>query len=436
MSGINMLGNKTDSHRETAPPRPVAAQPDSALSVEDARRRIAGEIDSVTEWETVGIQDALERVLAQDILAPFHVPPHTNSAMDGYAIACIDSYPEISSEFNVIGASWAGKPYKGAIRPGEAVQIMTGAVMPSGADTVLMQEHVRTDADTIRLHPEYVSTYTKGRNVRAAGEDLAKGALALRAGKRIAPADLGLLASLGIAEVRVKRRLRVAFFCTGDELRSLGEPLEKGTIYDSNRYILYGMLSRPGVEIHDLGVVADRPEAIRQVFTRASANSDMVISTGGVSVGEADYVKTVLQELGQVHFWKIAMKPGHPLAFGRLGPARFFGLPGNPVAVMVSFYQFVQFALARMAGETGPWSAPTQRVTCLSRLSKRPGRTEFVRGVLKIDPTGKPTVQKTGNQGSGILRSMSLANCFIILPEEQVSVAPGDLVEVQAFGGC
>nr|VFK51174.1 MAG: molybdopterin molybdochelatase [Candidatus Kentron sp. TUN]VFK51361.1 MAG: molybdopterin molybdochelatase [Candidatus Kentron sp. TUN]VFK54487.1 MAG: molybdopterin molybdochelatase [Candidatus Kentron sp. TUN] len=404
------------------------------LSVSEARMRIVQKLGFIAETELVDIRGALGRILSQDILAPLDVPPHTNSAMDGYAVRSVDLLSENLHEFTVIGTAWAGKPYKdSSIQAGETVQIMTGAVIPIGADTVLMQEHVQRKGNTIRI-PAHMPKSVKGQHIRAAGEDLPKNTLVLRAGKRILPADLGLLASLGIGEIEVRRRLRVAFFCTGDELRSIGEPLEEGNIYDSNRYTLYGMLTRLGVQINDLGIVADQHAAIRETIEQASVTSDVVIGTGGVSVGEADHVKAVLQELGQVHFWKVAMKPGHPLAFGRVGPARFFGLPGNPVAVMVNFYQFVQPSLVRMAGEIDPPSEPNRQVPCISRLSKKIGRTEFMRGVLEVGPDG-PTVRKTGVQGSGILHSMSVANCFIVLSPEQGTIEPGTLVEVQPFSG-
>nr|VFK36914.1 MAG: molybdopterin molybdochelatase [Candidatus Kentron sp. SD]VFK40558.1 MAG: molybdopterin molybdochelatase [Candidatus Kentron sp. SD] len=405
------------------------------LSVPQARTRIEREIVPITETELVDIRHALGRISSQDILAPLDVPPHANSAMDGYAIRGADLLSEDLREFSVIGAAWAGRPYEGApARRGETIQIMTGAVVPDSVDTVLMQEHVQRRENTILLDATRMPMCVEGQHIRAAGEDLPKGALALRAGKRLLPADIGLLASLGIGEIQAKRRLRVAFFCTGDELRSIGEPLGKGDIYDSNRYTLYGMLSRLGVRIDDLGVVADRYTEIRRTLDQAAATSDVIIGTGGVSVGEADYVKAVLQELGHAYFWKIAIKPGHPLAFGRVGKARFFGLPGNPVAVMVSFYQFVQSALARMAGEIDPPPMPTRRVPCVSRLSKKAGRTEFVRGILETGAEGS-TVRKTGPQGSGILHSMSAANCFIVLPPEQKTVEPGTIVEVQPFFG-
>jgi molybdopterin molybdotransferase len=293
-----------------------------------------------------------------------------------------------------------------------------------------MQEQVALEGGRISVGPGHRA----GENLRRAGEDLAQGQVALAAGKRLGPAELGLLASLGMAEVPVRRRPRVAFFSTGDELCSIGEVLDEGDVYDSNRYTLYGMLSRLGVEPVDLGVIPDRPEALRGAFRDAAGSADAVITSGGVSVGEADYVKAVLAQLGQVDFWKIAMKPGRPLAFGLIGDCPFFGLPGNPVAVMVTFYQLVQPALRRLAGETEylPWRFP---VPCQTRLRKRPGRTELQRGLLELDPDGQLSVRTTGKQGSGILSSMSQADCFIVLPAESGDVEPGDLVLVEPFQG-
>jgi molybdopterin molybdotransferase len=303
--------------------------------------------------------------------------------------------------------------------------------MPAGCDTVVMQEATTVSGETIRMAPGGKT----GMNVRHAGEDLRAGAVALSAGMRLKPVDLGLLASVGIAEVPVRRRIRVAFFSTGDELCSIGEPLREGCLYDSNRYTLYGMLTRAGADVLDLGVVRDTREAIEQAFRDAAALADVVITSGGVSVGEADFVKETLDRLGGIDFWRIAMKPGKPLAFGRLdGGAYFFGLPGNPVSVMVTFYQFVRPALRRLAGERATpevWL----RAPCLSPLKKSPGRTEFQRGVLTSGPDGQLAVQTSGAQGSGILHSMSVADCFIRLPAESGDVEAGTLVDVQPFDG-
>ena len=414
----------------TAPPdtRAHGAHP---LGVEEARRRILDEVAPVRGTERLALRSALGRVLAADVRSPIDVPGHTNSAVDGYALAGTELPADGEREFRVIGTAWAGRPFEGAVSRGECVRIMTGAPLPAGADTVIMQEHVAAQAERVRIGVGH----KPGENVRAAGEDLAKDQVALTAGKRLTPAELGLLASIGFPEVTVHRRLRVAFFSTGDELRSLGEPLGPGEIYDSNRYTLHGMLARLGVEILDLGVVRDRRDDVRAAFAEASTIADAIVTSGGVSVGEADYVKETLDALGRVSFWQIAMKPGRPLAFGRVGDAAFFGLPGNPVSVMVTFYQFVQPALRRMAGERGVGAPLTFRARCASRFKKRPGRTEFQRAIAEHDADGELIVRGVGEQGSGILRSMSLANCFAILPHDAGDVQPGALVEVQPFAG-
>jgi molybdopterin molybdotransferase len=318
------------------------------------------------------------------------------------------------------------------VNAGECVRIMTGAVMPQGADTVVIQEIARVEGDAVFI-PAGQRT---GQNVRMAGEDLARGKPVLRAGHYIRPAELGLMASLGMAEVAVRRKLRVAFFSTGDELASVGSILKEGEVYDSNRYTLYGMLSRMGFELLDMGVVRDDPESLERAFLDAAANADAIITSGGVSVGEADYTRDLLARLGEVLFWKIAMKPGRPMAFGKVGNAFFFGLPGNPVAVMVTFYQFVRDALLALSCRTGELELPLLRVPCVSALRKNPGRTEFQRGVLSRDESGAWQVEVTGAQGSGVLRSMSEANCFIVLEHERGSVKPGDLVSVQVMEGA
>jgi len=406
------------------------ARESSALSVDQARHRIAHALRPLPGWEKLPVRAALDRVLAQDLLSPCNVPAHDNSAMDGYALAAADLPEGRARTLQVIGTCLAGQAWREPIGPGQCVRIMTGAVMPPGADTVVMQEQVERQGDRISIG----TGHRAGQNVRRAGEDLAVDQIAVPAGKRLRPAELGLLASLGTAEVPVRPKPRVAFFSTGDELRSIGETLDEGQVYDSNRYTLYGMLRRLGVEPVDLGVIGDDPEALRRGFRDAAASADAVITSGGVSVGEADYVKAILGELGQVDFWKIAMKPGRPLAFGMLGDCPFFGLPGNPVAVMVTFYQLVQPALRRLAGET-EYQPRRFPVPCRTRLKKRPGRTEFQRGLLELEPAGGLSVRPTGKQGSGILSSMSQADCFIVLPAETADVEPGDLVLVEPFQG-
>ncbi|MFT5395725.1 MAG: molybdopterin molybdotransferase [Gammaproteobacteria bacterium] len=403
--------------------------PNSILP-DEALRRIFDNISAITETESIPIRETLGRVLATNITSEINVPSGRNSAMDGYAINAADLPSEGTNTLKLIGSSFAGKPSDIKLKKGECVRIMTGAILPDGSDTVVMQEIVEASGDQVSIGID-----TKpGSNVREAGEDLAIGDLVLEKGMKLTPADIGLLASLGLAEVHVFRKLRVAFFSTGDELRSVGEKLDNGAIYDSNRYTLYGMLTRLGVDIIDMGVVKDDRELMDKAFLEATGNSDVLITSGGVSVGEADYVKETLLKHGEVDFWKVAMKPGRPLTFGKLDSTYFFGLPGNPVSVMVTFYQFVQPALKKMVGERSTMPV-MMKVPCISKLKKRPGRVEYQRGILEQDKTGRMTVRKTGAQGSGILRSMADANCFIVLPLENNGVKPDDLVDVQLFHG-
>ncbi|HID50382.1 MAG TPA: molybdopterin molybdotransferase MoeA, partial [Chromatiales bacterium] len=364
------------------------------------------------------------------VTSPLDVPPHRNSAMDGYAVRAADLPQQDTATLTVIGTAFAGQPFAGEVGPGRCVRIMTGATVPAGADTVVMQEQVQRSGDTVTIG----TGHGQGQNVRHPGEDIAAGDTVLQAGQRLGAAELGLLASLGIPRVTVRRPVKVAFFSTGDELRAVGEPLGEGQIYDSNRYTLYGMLKKPGVELVDLGVIPDDRGAIEAAFLAAAEQADAVITSGGVSVGEADYVKETLDRLGEVNFWKIAMKPGKPLAFGRINSALFFGLPGNPVSVMATFYLFVQPALRRLAGEDA--AEPLEfRVPCAEPLKKRPGRTDFQRGILEQDADGNLTVRSVGMQASHILSGMSRANCFIILPRESGNVDAGSLVEVLPFEG-
>jgi molybdopterin molybdotransferase len=351
--------------------------------------------------------------------------------MDGYAVRFADLKGDGDATLKLIGTAFAGAPFKGAVKVGECVRIMTGGVVPAGADTIVMQEHVKAEQDRVTVG----AGHKKGQNLRRAGEDLSTGQIALKRGLALRPADVGLISSLGIGEVTVYRRLRVAFFSTGDELVSIGTQPKEGQIFDSNRYTIHGMLTRLGCEVLDMGVVRDDPKLLEKAFHDAAAAADVVITSGGVSVGEADFVKALLDKLGEVVFWKIAMKPGRPLAYGKIGAAHFFGLPGNPVSVMVTFYQFVRDALLTLSGRDPVPPLPTFKVPCVSSLKKAPGRTEFQRGVLERDSHGTWSVRVTGEQGSGILRSMSEANCFIILPDNQGNVASGTLVEIQLMEG-
>lgn len=400
------------------------------LSVAAAREAILGATSPVPGRESVALRAGFERVLARDVVAPFDVPAHANSAMDGYAVRGADLQSAGPTQLAVVGTALAGGAFSGQVGPGQAVRVMTGAVLPRGTDTVVIQEIVKRQDARI----EVPGGQRTGQNVRRAGEDLAKGSVALARGKRLAAAEVGLLASLGFAEVTVYRRPRVAFFSTGDELTSIGRPLAPGEVYDSNRYTLHCALQRLKVDTIDLGVVRDEPETLEHALREAADQADAVITTGGVSVGEADYVRPMMAKLGRVDFWRIQVKPGRPMAFGRIGDACLFGLPGNPVGVMVAFYQFVADALRRLAGEDPLPAHPVLRVACASALHKEKGRREYLRGEL-FEQDGNWQVRPAPHQGSGVLSSMSVSNCFIVLPETGGDVAAGDLVDVQPFEG-
>jgi molybdopterin molybdotransferase len=405
----------------------------NSMPVDTARALIRQFLSPVTATEQVHVRHALDRVLAADVISPVDVPGHDNSAMDGWAVRFADLASDGETTLKRVGESFAGKPSDRAVGAGQAVRIFTGAVMPEGADTVVMQERATEVEGGVRIAAGAVGK--AGQNRRFAGEDVRRGSVVFRAGQRVRPAELGMIASLGINEVTVHRRLRVAFFSTGDELVSIGTPLATGQIYDSNRYTIYGMLLRLGCEVIDMGVVRDVPDELERAFATAAANADVVITSGGVSVGEADFVKQLLDKLGEVLFWKIAMKPGRPLAYGRIGGAHFFGLPGNPVSVMVTFYEFVRDALLILQGQREVAGVPTFPATLAVPIRKAPGRTEFQRGVLAPDGKGGWSVRTTGDQGSGILSSMSQANCFIVLPSECGNVAAGETVSVQPLEG-
>ena len=409
----------------------------TALPVAQAQQFIARLVPRVEAVEMLPLRSSLGRVLARDLTCPFNVPAHDNSAMDGYALRGSDLAADAPTRLALAGTGLAGQPFAGSVAPRHCLRITTGAVMPEGLDTVVPQEFVELDAGgaAIVVPPGVVRA---GDNRRLAGEDLAAGIAALAAGRILRPADLGLIASLGVAEVPVRRRLRVAFFSTGDELRSIGEPLDEGCVYDSNRYTLWAMLTRLGVELHDHGVVRDEPRALAEAFRDAAACADAVITSGGVSVGEADHTKRIMAELGEVLFWRIAMRPGRPMAIGRIAgggnPAILFGLPGNPVAVMVTFYAFVRDALLAMSGAAVE-PLPMLRAASTQPIRKKAGRTEYQRGIVTRDGAGGWQVQVTGAQGSGILRSMSVANGLVVLGHDQGNVAAGDLVDVLPFDG-
>ncbi len=410
-----------------SPQTPIAR---SMLTVAEAQALIFGQLVPVQGWEQVSIRDALDRILAEDVIAPFNVPAHDNSAMDGYAVRYEDLTSEAENRLKVVGTAFAGKPFSGMAGAGQAIRIMTGATIPRGADTIVPQEEARTEDELVVIAPGT----RKGQHLRRAGEDLALGGVAVAAGRRCGPAELGLMASMGIAEVAVKRRLRVAFFSTGDEIASIGRPLGPGQVYDSNRYTLHGALRRLDCDLIDMGVIPDNPQSLERAFREASESADVILTSGGVSVGEADFIKELVNRLGQVEFWKLAIKPGRPMAFGRIGKAWMFGLPGNPVAVMVTFYQFVRDALLKLAG-LDPLPEPMLiPAICHTAIKKRPGRREFLRGKLESDADGR-RVTLTGAQGSGILKSMSDANCFVVLDEARADVEVGQQVLVQPFDG-
>ena len=404
----------------------------NSITTDQALKKIFNAISPIDENEIIPIRDALNRILGENIKSKINVPSARNSAMDGYAINKNDIPVDKTNTLKIIGKSLAGKPYINSIKKGECVRIMTGAVMPNEADTVVIQEHASISESNTEIIIDN-STQPKA-NVRQAGEDISVGDIVLTKGKNLTPADIGLLASLGLSKISVVRKLKVAFFSTGDELRSINEKLNDGEIYDSNRYTLHAMLSRLNADIVDMGIVKDNKNLLVKAFDKANGKVDVLITSGGVSVGEADYIKDILQEHGNLNFWKVAIKPGRPLTFGNLGKTLFFGLPGNPVSVMVTFYQFVQPALKKLSGDNA--NLPLMmKVPCMSTLKKKPGRIEFQRGIIEKDNNNNIVVKKTGAQGSGILRSMSDANCFIVLPLNSNDTKPGDLVDVQIFHG-
>ncbi|MDZ7590246.1 MAG: gephyrin-like molybdotransferase Glp [Rubrivivax sp.] len=427
-------------------PSPLTAG-DKNLSVAQAREAIAAALGPITQAEDVAVGQALGRVLAADVISPIDVPAHDNSAMDGYAFDGRALRAEAPTVLRSVGTLMAGAPYAGSVGPGECLRIMTGAVMPAGLDTVVPLELCRPDGPLVHLEAGVIRA---GENRRRQGEDLAAGRPAVRVGRVLKPADMGLLASLGVERVPVFRRLRVALFSTGNEIRTLGQPLDPGCVYDSNRYSLMGALQRLGMEVIDLGLVRDDPQALQGVLEQAMARADAVVTSGGVSMGDADYTRDVLARLGQVAFWKVAMRPGRPFAFGPLHrpapadgataagsetptPVWLFALPGNPVAALVTFYVFAREALLRLAGATAA-PLPVLQARCLTPIRKRPGRTEFQRAIVESAATGWQ-VRLTGSQGAGVLRSMSEANALVVLGHEQASVAAGDLVDVWLFDG-
>ncbi|MEE3661765.1 molybdopterin molybdotransferase MoeA [Brenneria sp. g21c3] len=396
------------------------------LTLEQAQEKLFSRLEAIAETETVSLYDATGRITASAITSPINVPPFANAAMDGYAIRRADLS---AAPLPIAGKAFAGAPFDGVWPSGTCIRIMTGAPVPAGADAVVMQEQTEVSAAGVRfLHP-----VSAGQNIRLPGEDIREGACVLPAGTRLSVAELPLLASLGIAQVDVFRRLKVAIFSTGDELQPVGQPLQAGQIYDTNRFAVRLMLEQLGCDVDDLGIVRDDPRALRDAFQQADSGADLVISSGGVSVGEADYTKQILEELGNIDFWQLAIKPGKPFAFGKLQNAWFCGLPGNPVSSVVTFYQLVQPLLARLSGHS-QWRPPTRlRVKTTSALKKTPGRIDFQRGIVSRNAQGEWEVETTGHQGSHVFSSFSQANCFIVLEAERGRVAAGEWVEIEPF---
>ena len=402
------------------------------MHVDAAKEAILSAITQCLGQQRLSIEKAHGRTLCTDIVSAFNVPPYINSAVDGYAINSKDlPTTEQTRKLNVCGTAFAGKPYPESIQSGDCIRIMTGAQLPHSCDTVIMQEHCEQQGNCIFIDRQHHA----GQNVRQAGEDILKGDTILSSGKYLTPADIGLLASLGITEVDVRRKIRVAIASTGDELCNLGAIASDQQIFDSNRYMLLAALDRADIEVINLGILEDNPEVIQACFSSTANHVDMIISTGGVSVGAADHTKAALQACGNIDFWKVAIKPGRPLAFGKIGETVFFGLPGNPVAVLVTFYLFVLPALEALLGSKKKPIAPMFKAQTTQSIRKKPGRTEIQRGILQQQDNGDWQVKTTGKQGSGILRSMSLANAFIVLEHDRSSIEAGEMVSVQPFAG-
>lgn len=407
------------------------------LPLNEALANMLAQLPTPTETETLSLNQAANRVLAQDIISPINVPSFDNSAMDGYAIKLADL--DQFSTFTIAGKAFAGKPFEGKTQAGECVRIMTGAMIPVDCDAVIMQEETEQAGEN---QIKFTNSIKLGQNIRRVGEDVAQGSLVLAKGSLLNVASLPLLASLGIAKVEVFKRTKVAILSTGDELVSVGNPLTVGQIYDTNRFAVCLMLEKLNCEILDFGILPDDPTIFEETFMKAQQAADVLITSGGVSVGEADFTKDVLEKLGKIAFWKIAMKPGKPFAFGFLGEGEkqtiFFGLPGNPVSALVTFYQLVQPALAQLAGLNADYLAnlmPKMTACAATNLKKAAGRQDFQRGFYFINEQGELMVKPVGQQGSHIFSAFYESNCFIVLETERGNVQAGEKVTIQPFNG-
>lgn len=399
------------------------------LSVDQAQVNIQSAIYPIDQQETIKLTQALGRILAQSVISPIHNPPDRNAAMDGYAFSSADIIKNQAFTLNLVGTSWAGKPYTGPVKSQQCVRIFTGAVVPDFADSVIAQEQVNQQDEKITF-PIETQPF---KNIRAVGSDVKQGDLLLSAPKALNACDLGLLAAVGIEQIQVRKPLKIGFFSTGDELVAIGQPLEAGQIYDSNRYLLAGLLNSPNHIITDLGVIPDDQQLLEKTLITAAQQFDVLISTGGASVGDKDFVKQTLEKCGQVNFWKLAIKPGKPLAFGKIKSCWFFGLPGNPIAVLVTYEQFVKPALLKLAGAPTSFSIKLQ-ACCETRLHKSPGRQEYQRGIFTQTGPGEFTVKAAGQQESHQLKVASQANCFILLEQESSGVEVGEMVNIEPFG--
>ena len=390
--------------------------------VTEALEHILSSVQPVTQKESIALRDACGRILANDVISPVQVPPQDNSAMDGYAVC-----PADTDRYQLVGTALAGHPFAGVVQPGQAVRIMTGAPLPAGATTVVMQENAQVEGDVVTF-----STLKDGDNIRRAGEDIALKSVVLTAGRRLTPSDCGLLASIGVSDIQVHRPIRVALLTTGDELVEPGRPLADGEIYESNSFVLLPVLQKLGAEVRNSSRVADDLETIKAELSRAASWADIIMTCGGVSVGDADYTRLAVESLGDLSLWKLAMKPGKPLAFGQVGESLFLGLPGNPVSSLVTLHQIGLPVLRTLAGESVrlPLRIPAKAA---SLLRKRPGRTDFQRGVASLSAEGELVVESAGQQGSGILSSVSRANCFIVLEQERGRVEAGEQVMIEMF---
>lgn len=400
------------------------------IPVETALETLLSQVSPISSTSTLALADAIGFVLAEDICSPINVPPFANSAMDGYAVRISDLKQSLT--LPLAGKSFAGTPFEGQWPEKTTIRIMTGAKIPEGCDAVIMQE-LTSDSESNITFDLTLADVKPQTNIRPIGDDVAQGQTVLAKGHRLTPRDIPLIASLGINDIPVVNKPKVAFFSTGDELKPLGQPLEDGQIYDSNRYGIKVLIERFGCEAIDLGIIPDCPETLKEVFLKADKEADVVVTSGGVSVGEADYTKDILDELGQIGFWKLAIKPGKPFAFGNLPDSYFCGLPGNPVSAMLTMYVLVQPMLAKLAGHT-QWEAPKAIPAVATTLfKKRPGRTDYQRGIYSINTQGQFEVATTGNQGSGAFSSMSMANCFVVLERERGRVEAGEMVTIELF---